>query len=119
MLRFFWDEAVAFDPAIEPKDERHMKLSHQGQLSDLWKQSGLLNVKEEPITIDQAFSSFNDYWGPFTKGAGPGGAYVVSLSQDRREQLEARMRKHLLGDRNDGPSKLTATAWCVRGEVPK
>lgn len=118
MLRFFWDEAVAFDPAIEPKDERHMKLSHQGQLSDLWKQSGLLNIKEEPIRIDQAFSSFNDYWEPFTKGAGPGGAYVVSLPQDRREQLEARMRKRLFGGRNDGPFELTATAWCVRGEVP-
>ena len=30
MLRFFWDEAVAQDPAIEPKDERHMKLSVRG-----------------------------------------------------------------------------------------
>ena len=119
MLRFFWDEAVAFDPAIEPKDERHMKLSHQGQLSNLWKQSGLLNVKEEPITIDQAFSSFNDYWEPFTKGAGPGGAYVISLSQDRREQLEGHIRKRLLGSHDDGPFILTATAWCVRGEVPK
>ena len=70
-------------------------------------------------TIDQAYSSFNDYLEPFTKGAGPGGAYVVSLSQDRREQLEARIRKRLLGDRDDGPFKLKATAWCVRGEVPK
>ena len=119
MLRFFWDEAVAFDPAIEPKDERHMKLSHQGQLSALWSDAGLVNIKEEPLTIEQAYSSFNDYWEPFTKGAGPGGAYVVSLSQDRREQLEARVRKRLLGDRDDGPFKLTATAWCVRGEVPK
>jgi ubiquinone/menaquinone biosynthesis C-methylase UbiE len=119
MLRFFWDEAVAFDPAIEPKDERHMKLSHQGQLGDLWKQTGLLNIKEEPLTIEQAYSSFKDYWEPFTKGAGPGGAYVVSLSQDHREQLEGHMRKRLLGNRDDGPFTLTATAWCVRGEVPK
>src|SRR3974390_861079 len=118
MLRFFWDEAVALNPAIEPKDERHMKLSHQGELSDLWGQAGLINIKEEPLTIDQAYSSFNDYWEPFTKGAGPGGAHVVSLSQERREQLEARMRKRLLEDRGDGPFKLTATAWCVRGEVP-
>ena len=117
MLRFFWDEAVALDPAIEVKDERHMKLSHQGQLGDLWRQAGLINIKEEPLTIDQAYSSFNDYWEPFTKGAGPGGAYVVSLSQERREQLEA-FRKRLLGDRDDGPFKLTATAWCVRGQVP-
>ena len=118
MLRFFWDEAVAFDPTIEPKDERHMKLSHQGELGDLWGQAGLINIKEEPLTIDQAYSSFNNYWEPFTKGAGPGGAYVVSLSQERREQLEARIRKRLLGDRGDGPFKLTATAWCVRGQVP-
>jgi SAM-dependent methyltransferase len=119
MLRFFWDEAVALDPAIEPKDERHMKLSRQGQLGDLWKKAGLTNIKEEPLVIDQAYSSFNDYWEPFTKGAGPGGAFVVSLSQGRREQLEARMRKRLLGDRQDGPFTLKATAWCVRGEVPK
>ena len=119
MLRFFWDEAVALDPAIEPKDERHMKLSHRGQLGDLWREAGLINIKEEPLTIEQAYASFNDYWEPFTKGAGPGGAYVVSLSQDRREQLEERIRKRLLGDRNDGQFKLTATAWCVRGEVPK
>jgi SAM-dependent methyltransferase len=119
MLRFFWDEAVALDPAIEPKDERHMKLSRQGQLGDLWKKAGLTNLKEEPLVIDQAYSSFNDYWEPFTKGAGPGGAFVVSLSKGRREQLEARMRKRLLGDRQDGPFTLKATAWCVRGEVPK
>jgi SAM-dependent methyltransferase len=119
MLRFFWDEAVALDPAIEPKDERHMKLSRQGQLGDLWKKAGLTNIKEEPLVIDQAYSSFNDYWEPFTNGAGPGGAYVVSLPQGRREQLEARMRKRLLGDRQDGPFTLKASAWCVRGEVPK
>src|SRR5262249_16746314 len=58
MLRFFWDEAVALDPAIEPKDERHMKLSRQGQLGDLWRTAGLFNVKEAPLTVDQAYASF-------------------------------------------------------------
>jgi hypothetical protein len=119
MLRFFWDEAVALDPAIEPKDERHMKLSQQGALAELWRSAGLINLKEEPLSVNQAYSSFNDYWEPFTKGAGPGGAYVVSLSEDRRQQLEARMRKRLLGDRQDGPFTLSARAWCTRGEVPK
>jgi SAM-dependent methyltransferase len=119
MLRFFWDEAVALDPAIEPKDERHMKLSRRGQLAELWKKAGLLNVQEKPVVIDQAYSSFDDYWGPFTKGAGPGGAYVVSLPEERRRQLEARLRKRVLGDRADGAFVLKARAWCVRGEVPK
>ena len=118
-LRYFWDEAVALDPAIEPRDERHMKLSRQGQLGELWKRAGLANVQEKSVVIDQAFASFADYWGPFTQGVGPGGAYVVSLPEERRAQLEARMRKRLLGDRADGAFALNARAWCVRGEVPK
>jgi SAM-dependent methyltransferase len=118
MLRLFWDEAIALDPAIEPGDERHMKLSRQGQLGHLWNSAGLINVKEEPLVIDQAYSSFDDYWEPFTKGAGPGGAYVVSLPEDGRRRLEAQMRKRLLGDRPDGSFTLKARAWCVRGEVP-
>jgi len=116
-LRFFWDDAIALDPAIEPRDERHMKLSRQGQLGDLWKEAGLVEVTEQPLTINQSFSSFNEYWGPFTTGAGPGGAYVVSLPEDRRRQLETRLRKRLLGDRQEGPFTLTARAWCVRGKV--
>jgi len=119
MLRFFWDEVVSLDPAMAPKDERHMKLSREGQLSELWKKAGLINVQEKPLTIEQAYVSFDDYWGPFTKGAGPGGAYVVSLTDDRRRQLETRMRKRLLGDRADGAFVLKARAWCVRGEVSK
>ena len=119
MLRFFWDEAVALDPAIEAKDERHMKLSREGQLGELWKRAGLVNVQEKPLAIDQTYASFDDYWGPFLRGAGPGGAYVVSLSEERRRQLEARMRKRLLGNREDGAFVLEARAWCVRGEVPK
>ena len=118
MLRFFWDEAVALDPAIEPKDERHMKLSREGQLGQLWKSAGLVNVQEKPLVIDQAYASFDDYWGPFLRGAGPAGAYVVSLSEERRQELEARMRKRLLGNREDGSFVLKGRAWCVRGEVP-
>jgi SAM-dependent methyltransferase len=118
MLRFFWDEVVALDPAMAPKDERHMKLSREGQLGELWKKAGLVNVQEKPLMIDQAYTSFSDYWTPFLRGAGPGGAYVVSLTDERRQQLEQRMRKRLLGDRQDGAFTLGARAWCVRGEVP-
>lgn len=117
-LRYFWDEVVALDPAMEPKDERHMKLSREGQLGELWKKAGLVNVQERPLVIEQAFTSFDDYWGPFLTGTGPGGAYVVSLTPERRAQLEARMRARLLGNRTDGAFALKARVWCVRGEVP-
>jgi len=117
-LRYFWDEVVGLDPEMEAKDERHMKLTREGQLGQLWHKAGLLNVEEKAVVIDQAFQSFDDYWGPFLSGVGPGGAYVVSLTAERRGQLESRMRKRLLGNRGDGAFVLKARAWCVRGAVP-
>lgn len=118
MLRFFWDEVVALDPAAAPKDERHMKLSREGQLGQLWRKAGLANVQEQPITIRQSFTSFDDYWGPFLTGAGPGGAYVVSLSEPRRRELETRLRKRVADGQADGAFTLQGRVWCVRGEVP-
>ena len=118
-LRLFWDEAVALDPAAAPKHERNMKLSRAGELAALWTHAGLDDVREAPVVIDQAFSSFGDYWTPFLKGTGPGGAHVASLSRERRAELQARLRSRLLGGRPDGPFTLKARAWCVRGRVPK
>jgi len=118
-LRYFWDEVVAQEPAAAGKDERNMKLSRHGQLGELWNKAGLTEVREEPLVIDQTFKSFEDYWDPFLTGAGPGGAYVVSLPEERRRALESRLRERLLGNRADGPFTLKAKAWCVRGEVPR
>lgn len=111
-LRIFWDEAVALDPAAAPKHERNMKLSREGELGALWKKAGLREVREQPLVVVQAFSSFDDYWGPFLRGTGPGGAYVASLPEDRRSTLEARLRARL-----GGACTLKARAWAVRGEV--
>lgn len=60
-----------------------------------------MNAQEKPLVMEQACKSFIDYWEPFLKGAGPGGAYVVSLSEERRRQLEIRVRRRLLGARDD------------------
>ena len=117
MLRFFWDEVVALDRALEPRDERHMKLCREGQLGALWRKAGLRDVQEGALTIEQRYTSFEDYWAPFLKGAGPGGAYVVSLTEERRRALEARLQQRLIGDRPDGAFTLKARAWCVRGNV--
>jgi SAM-dependent methyltransferase len=116
-LRFFWDEVVALDPKMEPSDERNMKLTREGQLGELWRRAGLVNVQEGPLVIEQAYESFDDYWEPFLTGVGPGGAYVASLAEESRRQLEARVRMRLLGDRG-GAFVLKARAWSVRGEVP-
>jgi len=117
MLRLFWDEAVAGDPALFARDERNMPLCRRGELAELWRASLLQNVEEQPLTIELAFRSFDDYWLPFLGGQGPAGAHVASLSTTARAALESRLRGRLLGERQDGPFALQARAWAVKGVV--
>ena len=118
MLRTFWDAAIALRPGDEEKDERHMPFSRRGQLAALWRGHGLRDVVEEGLTIETRFSSFEEYWQPFTEGQGPAGAYVSGLGAAEREQLRLRLRQQLIGSGPDRPLSLTARAWAVRGAVP-
>ena len=119
MLRVFWDEAIALSPAMGARDERHMPFSRKGELALLWREHGLQDVLEEPLTIQTRFVSFDDYWLPFLEKQGPAGQYVASLSAGDRDQLRLRLRKRLLGDGPDRRIVLAARAWAVRGIVSR
>lgn len=118
MLRVFWDEAIALQPANDAKDERHMPFCRPGELAALWRAAGLQDVVEEALTVETRFASFDDYWTPFLAKQGPAGAYVSSLSVPDREALRTRLRRRLLRDGSDQPFVLRARAWAVRGTVP-
>jgi SAM-dependent methyltransferase len=117
MLRVFWDEAVKLTPAADRRDERHMRFCRQGELAALWRQHGLQDVVEEPLTIETRFTSFADYWEPLLGKQGPAGTHVASLSGSDRDELEKRLRRRLLGDDSDRAFVLHARAWAVRGVV--
>jgi SAM-dependent methyltransferase len=118
MLRVFWDEAVALAPAAAARDERRMPLCRQGELGAFWRAHGLQQVDEQPIVVTTSFASFEDYWSPFLGGQGPAGAYVASLAPADRTALENRLRRRLLGGRQEGPIVLQARAWAVKGVAP-
>jgi SAM-dependent methyltransferase len=117
MLRIFWDEAVALNPAADARDERQMPLSHKGELGALWRKHGLRDVSEQAISIRTRFSSFDDYWLPFVEKQGPAGDYVAALAESERAQLRSRLRTRLLGNGRDRAIVLSARAWAVRGRV--
>jgi ubiquinone/menaquinone biosynthesis C-methylase UbiE len=119
MLRVFWDAVVATDPAAEKLDEKHMKLCRAGELTDLWKQGGLENVREQPIDVTTKFASFADYWDPFLLGQGPAGVYATRLNPERREALRTDLKRRLAVSSEAAPVELTARVWAVRGTVPK
>lgn len=121
MLRAFWNEAIAANPAADVRDERHMRLCRHGELSALWLAHGMVAVGERPLTIEQPFASFDDYWTPFLGGQGPAGAYVAALSTGQRDAVRDRLRRLLIGDgatNGGGPFTLTARAWAVKGYAP-
>ena len=117
MLRVFWDEALALDPAIASRDERHMPLCRRGELTALWRQAGLADVREQALTTELVFESFDDYWLPFLDGVGPAGAYAASLADPARDALRARLIGRLSHGREDQVITLKARAWAVRGVV--
>jgi SAM-dependent methyltransferase len=114
----FWEEAVRLDPGADARSQRPKHSNREGQLMALWEGAGLENVKETVITMHLPFVSFDDFWEPHLKGVAPQGAYVASLSEERRDALQQGLRKRLLGDRHDGPFALHAKALAVRGTVP-
>lgn len=118
MLRAFWNAAAALDPSAATRDERHSRLSGHTELSALWLSHGMLAVGERPLTIQQPFASFEDYWQPFLGGQGPAGAYVAGLSEPARTALCDRLRRLLVGPTGRGPFTLTARAWAVKGYAP-
>jgi SAM-dependent methyltransferase len=117
MLRLFWDEVVAANPAERPRDERHMPLCRQGELGALWRAQGLTAVEEQALSVIVRFESFDDFWRPFLGGQGPAGAYVRGVAATARGALERRLRQRVLADGPDGAFTLTARAWGVRGVV--
>jgi hypothetical protein len=119
MLRFFWDAAVALDPAAEPLDEKHMPLCGAGELAGLFRTAGLVNVQEKALEITSTFISFEDYWDPFLEGQGPAGSYVATLAEDPRSALRDRLKGVFLPKLNAaGGFNLRARVWAARGTVP-
>ena len=62
------------------------------------------------LTVRIRHASFEHWWQPFTLGVGPAGAYVASLTPDRR----AALREQCLRLPPAGPAvELTAAAWAA------
>lgn len=116
-LRHFWDAAASQDPAASTLDEgSRFPLCRREALMALFRDSGLSDVRCEPIEIVTEFGSFDDYWRPFLAGTGPAPSYVASLDVDRRAGLK-RTLEETLRRGPDGAVSLSARAWAVRGTV--
>ena len=115
MIRYFFDAAVALDPAAAEVDEgsRFPICSAEG-LAALFTSAGLREVATRAIDAPTHFRDFDDYWTPFLAGTGVAPAYAMSLSDPERAALRERL-KASLPVQPDGSIRLIARAWAVRG----
>lgn len=115
LIRYFWDAAVALNPAAAELDEgRRFPLCAPGPLRSLFAQAGLADIEAIAIEVPTVFHDFDDYWTPFLGGQGPAPAYAMSLSEQDRAALRERLRASLPIAAN-GSINLTARAWAIRG----
>ncbi len=116
LLRTFWDAAREVDPERgAAADEGVMRWCADGELAELWRSSGLEDVRFGSLTVRASYSDFEDLWAPLPTGIGPAGAFCKSLDADRRTGLHDAFRRRL--GVGDDPFKLTARAWAASGIV--
>jgi SAM-dependent methyltransferase len=113
-MRAFWQAAVALDPAARDltEDRRFPFCTPQG-LTELTRQAGLDPVECIAIESPAVFRDFDDFWQPFTLGAGPAPGYCVSLAPEQRERLRRRLEESL-PRAADGSIALNTRAWALR-----
>ena len=85
----------------------------QCHLGELLAEAGLESVQETTLEASVEFSSFEEWWEPFTLGVGPAGAYAKTLDDRARTRLRDRCRQLVTRP----PFTVKTTAWTARGLV--
>jgi SAM-dependent methyltransferase len=117
MVRAFWEAATALDPdARDLTEDRRFPFCTPDGLTGMAKEAGLASVECTMIEIAKVFGDFDDYWRPFTLGAGPAPGYCTSLDPEARQRLKERLSDSL-PRREDGSIHLNARAWAVKALV--
>ncbi|MEO8651168.1 MAG: methyltransferase domain-containing protein [Hyphomicrobiaceae bacterium] len=112
-MRAFWTVAGALDlRARDLTEDKRFPFCTPDGLTDLATRAGLASVECAEIEISTVFKDFEDYWHPFTLGAGPAPGYCMSLDDDARERLKEKLSDSLPRDA-DGSIALKARAWMI------
>lgn len=108
-LEAFWRAARDLDPEVD--DESHRAGARRGHLEELLEAVGLSEVTGSELWIEVEHASFDEWWGPFEAGVGPGGKHVASLSPEERARLRDQTRRYV----PESSFVLRARAWTARG----
>lgn len=116
-MRRFWRAAIALDPSASSFGEgTRFPFCTPDGLTELAAGAGLQAIRCNAIEVPTVFADFQDFWQPFTRGAGPAPGYCASLDDDARERLRRRLQRDLPTSPN-GAIALNARAWAVKARA--
>ena len=121
MSRMFWDTAAMLDQrAVERRAKGFARpMTRPGDLAGAWRDAGFDEVVDGTLTIRMDFACFDDLWTPMKGKDGSYAEYVGMLSTEERRKLRDAVRLAYVDGEPDGPRSYAATAWVVKGRVPK
>lgn len=115
LMSAFWKAAAALDPGVmDLREDRRFPFCTCEGLTSLATTGGLREVECTRIEIPTVFRDFEDYWHPFTLGAGPAPGYCMSLDSASRQRLKDALAASL-PRAGDGSIPLKAACWAIRG----
>jgi ubiquinone/menaquinone biosynthesis C-methylase UbiE len=113
-MRAFWNAATAIDPrARDLTEDKRFAFCTPSGLTGLTRRAGLTEIAHTAIEVPTVFRDFEDYWHPFTLGAGPAPGYCKSLEPEARQRLKERLHDTLPRS-EDGSIPLKVRAWAVK-----
>ena len=112
MLRLFWTAVRRIDP--QAQGERQRAGTSEGDIGERFRRAGLGDVSDGSLEVGADYSSFDDFWKPFTFAVGPAGEHLASMTGDQ----QAAVREALRAELPEGRFSLPARAWYARGVVP-
>jgi SAM-dependent methyltransferase len=108
-LGVFWEAAREIRPEV--RDESHLAGTREGHLAELFEAAGLRHVSRSVLHATIEHPTFDAWWEPFTKGAGPAGAFVAGLDPGDVDRLRRACERRL----DARPITVRASAWAARG----
>jgi ubiquinone/menaquinone biosynthesis C-methylase UbiE len=115
-MRAFWTAATRLDAsALSLTEDRRFPFCTRDGLRGMAEDAGLASIEVTAVEQPSIFKDFDDYWRPFTLGAGPAPGYCKSLPEEARERLRASL-SDLLPRQPDGSIHLMTRAWAVRAK---
>ncbi len=115
MLGVFWSAVGEVVGAGAGQTESTMRYRKREELEQLAARAALEQVEIGQLTVQAAYESFEDFWEPMTRAAGPVGAFYAKLEGDQASRIRDACRERL--GNPAGGFALSGSVWALRGRA--